>query len=41
VVDKGVRIPPKTQIGYDPEEDAKRFVTTPSGIVVIPKGYEF
>ena len=41
IVDKGVRIPPKTQIGYDPEEDAKRFVTTPSGIVVIPKGYEF
>jgi len=41
IVDKGVCIPPKTQIGYDPEEDAKRFVTTPSGIVVIPKGYEF
>ena len=41
IVDKGVRIPPKTQIGYDPEEDARRFATTPSGIVVIPKGYEF
>ncbi len=41
IVDKGVRIPPKTQIGYDPEEDAKRFTTTESGIVVIPKEFQF
>jgi glucose-1-phosphate adenylyltransferase len=41
IVDKGVRIPPKTQIGYDPEEDAARFTMTESGIVVIPKGYTF
>jgi glucose-1-phosphate adenylyltransferase len=41
IVDKGVRIPPKTQIGYDPEEDAKRFTLTESGIVVVPKGYRF
>lgn len=41
IVDKGVRIPPKTQIGYDPEEDAARFTITDSGIVVIPKGYVF
>ncbi|MCD4690487.1 glucose-1-phosphate adenylyltransferase [bacterium] len=41
IVDKGVSIPAKTQIGYDPEEDAARFSTTASGLVVIPKGYEF
>lgn len=41
IVDKGVRIPPRTQIGYDPDEDAQRFTITESGIVVVPKGYEF
>lgn len=41
IVDKGVRIPPKTQIGYDPEDDAKRFTMTEGGIVVVPKGYDF
>ncbi len=41
IVDKGVKIPPRTQIGYDPEEDAKRFTITESGIVVIPKGFTF
>jgi glucose-1-phosphate adenylyltransferase len=41
IVDKGVQIPPKTQIGYDPEEDARRFTMTDSGIVVVPKGYTF
>jgi glucose-1-phosphate adenylyltransferase len=41
IVDKGVRIPPKTQIGYDPHEDAKRFTITETGIVVVPKGYRF
>ena len=41
IVDKGVRIPSKTQIGYDPEEDARRFTMTDSGIVVVPKGYTF
>ncbi|MBD3368326.1 MAG: glucose-1-phosphate adenylyltransferase [Candidatus Eisenbacteria bacterium] len=41
IVDKGVRIPPKTQIGYDPEEDAERFTVTENGVVVIPKGYRF
>lgn len=41
IVDKGVRIPPKTQIGYDPEEDAERFTVTDNGVVVIPKGYRF
>jgi glucose-1-phosphate adenylyltransferase len=41
IVDKGVRIPPKTQIGYDPDEDAKRFRITKRGVVVVPKGYVF
>ena len=41
IVDKDVRIPPKTQIGYDPEEDAARFTVAPGGIVVVPKGYRF
>jgi glucose-1-phosphate adenylyltransferase len=41
IVDKGVRIPPKTQIGYDPEKDARRFTITESGIVVVPKGFTF
>jgi len=41
IVDKGVRIPPKTQIGYDPEEDSRRFTMTDSGIVVVPKGFTF
>lgn len=41
IVDKGVKIPPRTQIGYDPEEDAKRFTITEGGIVVVPKGYAF
>jgi glucose-1-phosphate adenylyltransferase len=41
IVDKGVKIPPKTQIGYDPDEDARRFTITESGIVVVPKGFTF
>jgi len=40
IIDKGVHIPPHTEIGYDPEADARRF-TVSDGIVVIPKGYNF
>jgi glucose-1-phosphate adenylyltransferase len=40
IIDKGVRIPPNTEIGYDPEADAKRF-TISDGIIVVPKGYRF
>jgi glucose-1-phosphate adenylyltransferase len=36
VVDEGVHIPPGYRIGFDPEEDAKRFVVT-SGVTVVPK----
>jgi len=39
--DKDVNIPPKTVIGYNLEEDRKRFKITEGGIVVIPKGYRF
>ncbi len=38
IIDKHVDIPPGTSIGYDLEEDRKRFHVTESGIVVIPKG---
>jgi glucose-1-phosphate adenylyltransferase len=38
IVDKHVDVPPGTTIGYDPEEDKRRFQVTESGIVIIPKG---
>src|SRR5512141_821587 len=37
IIDKHVDIPAGTSIGYDLEEDRKRFHVTESGIVVIPK----
>ena len=40
IIDKDVYIPAGTIIGYDPEEDAKRFSVSPGGVVVIPKGAE-
>jgi len=38
IIDKHVDVPPGTTIGYDPEEDQRRFQVTESGIVIIPKG---
>jgi len=38
IIDKGVTIPAKTEIGYDQESDRKRFTVTESGLVVISKG---
>ncbi len=39
IVDKGVRIPPETEIGYDPDADRGRgFTITESGLVVIARG---
>lgn len=42
IIDKDVEIPPGVVIGYDPDEDKKRFhVDEESDIVVIEKGYKF
>jgi glucose-1-phosphate adenylyltransferase len=38
IIDKHVSIPPSTTIGFDVEEDRRRFHVTETGIVVIPKG---
>ncbi len=38
IIDKNVEIPPGTIIGYDPEEDRRRFHISEGGVVVIPKG---
>ena len=40
IIDKGVKIPPNTTIGYDLEADRQRFTVTDTGIVVVPKGAE-
>ena len=40
IIDKDVDIPQGTVIGYNPEEDGKRFQVTESGIVVVAKGTE-
>ena len=37
IVDKGVSIPPHTVIGVNADEDRRRFLVSPAGIVVIPK----
>jgi len=41
IVDKGVIIPDNESVGYNLNEDRKRFTVTDSGIVVIPQGYIF
>jgi len=39
IIDKGVKIPQRTSIGYDLEFDRERgFTVTDTGIVVVPKG---
>jgi glucose-1-phosphate adenylyltransferase len=37
IVDKDVEIPAGAQIGFDLEQDRKRFTVSEDGIVVIPK----
>ena len=37
IIDKDVEIPQGMQIGFDPDEDRKRFTVSDDGIVVIPK----
>jgi glucose-1-phosphate adenylyltransferase len=42
IIDKNVRVPPETRIGYDLEQDkARGFTVTDNGIVVVPKNYRF
>ena len=41
IVDKHVVIPPETHIGFDPEEDRKKYYVSPKGVVVIPKGSKY
>jgi glucose-1-phosphate adenylyltransferase len=38
IIDKNVDIPPGTTIGFDVDEDRKRFFVSPAGTVVVPKG---
>jgi len=40
IIDKDVNIPQGMVIGYDLEEDRKKFVVSDSGIVVVAKGTE-
>ncbi|MGZ8832070.1 MAG: GlgC family sugar phosphate nucleotidyltransferase, partial [Thermoanaerobaculia bacterium] len=40
IIDKGVKIPSGTTIGYDLELDRQRFTVSESGVVVVPKGAE-
>lgn len=40
IIDKGVDIPAGTMIGYDLDEDRKKYTVTESGIVVVAKGQE-
>jgi glucose-1-phosphate adenylyltransferase len=39
IIDKHNIIPAHTEIGYNPNEDMKRFTVTPRGIVVVPAGF--
>lgn len=37
IIDKNVVVPEGYEIGFDPEEDKKKFTVTDTGIVIIPK----
>jgi glucose-1-phosphate adenylyltransferase len=37
IIDKGVRIPEGTTIGYDEDSDRSRFTVTSNGVVIVPK----
>jgi glucose-1-phosphate adenylyltransferase len=40
IIDKGVQVPPGIDIGYDLDEDRRRFQVTEGGITVVSKGME-
>ncbi len=40
IADKGVKIPARIEIGFDEEEDRRRFHVSEGGVVVLPKGAE-
>jgi len=40
IVDRGVHIPEHTAIGYDPEEDRRRYAVSEGGIVVVSSDLE-
>jgi len=40
IADKGVQIPAKVEIGFDEEEDRRRFHVSDGGVVILPKGSE-
>jgi glucose-1-phosphate adenylyltransferase len=41
IIDKRVHIPDGTAIGVDPDADARRFMTTTRGVVMVPVGIRF
>jgi glucose-1-phosphate adenylyltransferase len=41
IIDKGVDIPPRTEVGFDPERDRQLYHVSDTGIVVIQKGHRF
>jgi glucose-1-phosphate adenylyltransferase len=41
IIDKHVRVPAGEVIGYDAEDDKRRFAVSEGGIVVVPKSYRF
>jgi len=41
IIDKHVVISPETHIGFDVEEDRKKYYVSPRGIVVIPQGSKY
>ena len=41
IIDKDVFVPAGETVGVDPSLDSSRFTVSPSGIIVVPKGYCF
>ncbi|QUM85527.1 glucose-1-phosphate adenylyltransferase [Moritella sp. 28] len=41
IIDKHVKIPPRTKIGVNKAEDAARFTISERGVVVVPESYKF